>query len=99
MNITTEGKEGESNEFGDTLADEHKTAAELAEQSDDYATMYKALAKLTDIEQLIIEYTFGLNGKEKKTLAELAEMLDRSIEGVRQLKNKAIENMKKVYEA
>ena len=98
MNMKADGDEGETNEFGDTLADEHKTAAEMAEQNDDYTAMYKALAKLTDIEQLIIEYTFGLNGKEKKTLAELAEMLDRSIEGVRQLKNKAVENMKKVYE-
>jgi RNA polymerase sigma factor (sigma-70 family) len=98
MNIRAEGKEGEGDEFGDSIVSDTVTPYEEIEQNDQVVAMLKALKTLTEIEQIVIEFRYGLNGKEVKTYGELAALLNRSIEGIRQLEKKAVAKMRTAFE-
>jgi RNA polymerase primary sigma factor len=52
------------------------------------------LSKLTDRERLIVEHTFGFNGKEERTIDQLAETLGFTRERIGQLLNKALKFLK-----
>jgi RNA polymerase primary sigma factor len=54
----------------------------------------RALNKLTSREADIIKFYFGLNGKPARTLAEIGEEFNLTIERVRQIKVKSIEKLK-----
>ena len=96
MNVQAEGKEGDGDEFGDSIAAETETPYEKAEKSDAFASVEKALKGLSDIEQIVVEHRYGLNGKEEKTYGELAILLNRSIEGVRNIEKGAIAKIQKM---
>jgi RNA polymerase primary sigma factor len=53
----------------------------------------RALNKLTPREADIIRYYFGLNGKHARTLMEIGEEFNLTIERVRQIKARAIEKL------
>lgn len=54
----------------------------------------RALNKLTPIEADIIRFYFGLNSKHARTLAEIGEEYNLTIERIRQIKVKAINKLK-----
>jgi RNA polymerase sigma factor (sigma-70 family) len=89
MNIRAEGKEGEGDEFGDSIVSDTVTPYEEIERNDTIQFMLKVLNNLSEIEQIVIEYRYGLKNKKMKTYEELAKMLNRSIEGIRQIEHKA----------
>lgn len=57
--------------------------------------LFLAVEKLDNSEKEIINYRFGLNGKEKKTQKELAKMLNISQSYISRLEKKIISNLKK----
>ena len=54
----------------------------------------RALNKLTPREADIIRYYFGLNGKHARTLMEIGEEFNLTIERVRQIKDRVIKRLK-----
>ena len=93
MNTKSESKEGESNEFGNSIASDENTPYEITANSDMITVMLSKMQELSDIERIVLEYYYGLNGKEKKTYGEIAEILNRSLEGVRIIEKKALKKM------
>lgn len=72
--------------IGDTLSDTYNI-------EDDFITssfIKNALRALSPIQRKVIEGIFGFDDGEKKTVRELAEILNISHENVRNIKNKAI---------
>ena len=57
--------------------------------------MLEAVNNLKESEKEIINYRFGLNGKEKKTQKELANMLNISQSYISRLEKRIISNLKK----
>jgi RNA polymerase sigma factor (sigma-70 family) len=97
MNVQAEGKEGEGDEFGDSIASDIETPYESTAKNDMIEFALSKVATLSDIERVILEYRFGLYGKKEKTYGELAEMLNRSLEGIRVIERKALEKLQKAF--
>ena len=94
MNVQTESKEGEGNELGDFIVSDTKNPYEEVEQKDQFEELKSAIAKLNEVEQIVIEFRYGVNGKEKKTLAEVSAIIGKTIERVRQIEMNALLKMK-----
>ena len=73
-----------------------------SDQSSDYIVENESLIqdikskldRLTDKEKLVIEWSFGLNGKSEVSLSEIGQMIGVGKERVRQIKLKALSKMK-----
>lgn len=68
---------------------------ETTEQKVMNEVLHKALGKLKNKEQLIIELRFGLNNKDEKTQKEVADMLGISQSYISRLEKKIIKKLKK----
>lgn len=68
---------------------------DVTEQNAMNEALYKALGKLRNKEQMIIELRFGLNNKEEKTQKEVADMLGISQSYISRLEKKIIKKLKK----
>lgn len=61
--------------------------------------LYQKIAEvLQDREKMILEFRFGLNGKEPKTQNEIAKMLGISRSYVSRIETKAIHKLSKEFE-
>ena len=61
--------------------------------------LYKKISEvLLDREKMILEFRFGLNGKEPKTQNEIAKMLGISRSYVSRIETKAINKLSKEFE-
>ncbi len=69
-------------------------AEEPYADSTDLLMLYSGMKRLPERQQIILEYRFGLKGKEEHTLREVAELLSLSHERIRQLERKAIQRLK-----
>jgi RNA polymerase sigma factor (sigma-70 family) len=84
----TEFDEGET--LGDKLADDHiDNPLERLIRVDCINCIQRAVTKLPEIQQKIINSRYGLNGCEVKTLGDIAKSLDLSSEYVRQIQDRA----------
>jgi len=99
MNVRAEGDEGEGDEIGDSIPTETPNPSEEAERSDTFANVLCNLKQLAEIEQIVIECRFGINGKERKTYAEIAELTNRTAEGIRQIEIRAMRKLREVCRA
>ena len=84
-------------EIGDVIEDKETRSPD--EQFIDHslaADINKTLQKLNDREIQILEYRFGLNGKEKKSLQQVAEIFHITKERIRQLEMKAVRKVRMV---
>jgi RNA polymerase sigma factor (sigma-70 family) len=78
----------------DLLVMEEEEVVPEEEQQSLKSRLKEALAVLSDKEQYVIRYRFGLDGKEIKTLDELGRLLKVSRERIRQLQIRALRKMK-----
>ncbi len=89
------GEEGEDLTLLDVLS---KKGTEDVEKDIVEESLHKELNKLLNVlddrEKAIIEYRFGLNGEEPKTLTEVGELLGISRERVRQLEQRALKKLR-----
>jgi len=89
------GEEGEDLTLLDILS---KKGTEDVEKEIVEESLHKELNKLLNIlddrEKAIIEYRFGLNGEEPKTLTEVGELLGISRERVRQIEQRALKKLR-----
>ena len=87
--------EGEDNELGEFIADSNAlTPFDRLEFEDWKDEVVAILHVLTEREQVVVRLRYGLEGNEKRTLAEIAEQLDLSRERVRQIQKEAQEKLK-----
>ena len=98
MNLRVEGDEGEGSEFGDTIIADTPSPSQIAENSDIICAMLKAVEQLNDTEKTVIEYRFGINGKKRKNLEEIAVIFNRSTEWVRQTVTRTLAKIKQNME-
>ncbi|WP_456383069.1 sigma-70 family RNA polymerase sigma factor [Persephonella sp.] len=89
------GEEGEDLTLLDILS---KKGTEDVEKEIVEESLHKELNKLLNVlddrEKAIIEYRFGLNGEEPKTLTEVGELLGISRERVRQIEQRALKKLR-----
>ncbi|WP_457639331.1 sigma-70 family RNA polymerase sigma factor [Persephonella sp.] len=89
------GEEGDELTLLDILS---KKGTEDVEKEIVEESLHKELSKLLNVlddrEKAIIEYRFGLNGEEPKTLTEVGELLGISRERVRQLEQRALKKLR-----
>lgn len=85
--------EDEDIEFGDFVADEDSTeaAVEIILRQE---RIKEAVATLKDREQFVIKLRFGLDGIGEHTFEEIAELIDRNRERVRQISIEARNKLK-----
>ena len=58
--------------------------------------LYEAMESLTDIERLILEYTFGLFGKEKLKQKDLSNVFNICQGSISRIKLRAIEKLRRL---
>lgn len=68
--------------------------SELLKSSDDINLNAYLNKKLSEREKIIVDYNFGLNGKEQKTLAQISDVTGLTRERVGQLLTQAIKKLK-----
>ncbi|MCQ2978243.1 MAG: sigma-70 family RNA polymerase sigma factor [Clostridia bacterium] len=81
----------------DVIADETDIEEELIKQ-EQIKNMFDEINKLSVHEQMVINYSFGLNGCEKMAQKEIGEILDINQASVSRIKNKALKKLKEAME-
>ena len=81
----------EENSLVDYLADDNQEPPDEMTYTNALSEdMQKALGTLTDREQAILSFYFGLEGEEPLTLEEIGKKMNLTRERIRQIKEKAI---------
>jgi len=92
LNVDWEGNELL---MSDILGTEPDTAYKNLESSVERELLWKAISRLGDREQEIMELRFGLKGKDEKTQKEVADMLGISQSYISRLEKKIISRLKR----
>lgn len=84
----------------DTLIDvDQRPLEELVSSENDAAKLRGKLMNLASIEQDILRQRFGLDGATPRTLTEIGNQYDLSRERIRQLQQRALENLRRTLES
>ena len=62
-----------------------------------FAQLENTVAKLDETERRVMEYRFGLNGRETATLEEVGELMGVSRQRVSQIQIEALRHLRKMY--
>lgn len=83
--------------FGDSLADEHAASPEVQLQTVELERLVADwIGKLSDRQRQVIEWRYGFNGREVRTLEELADDLGLTRERVRQIQLEALAQLRRI---
>lgn len=93
LNIETSVEDYNNFQYRDDQINE-KFEEELNKLSDRKSTIAELLICLKDREREVIKMAFGLDGEREMTLDEISDVVDLSMERVRQIKDRAIMKMK-----
>lgn len=92
-------KEGNEITFIDILENGGKSVEDEIDLKLKIKKLYKKISEvLLDREKMILEFRFGLNGREPKTQNEIAKMLGISRSYVSRIETKAIGKLSKEFE-
>ncbi len=84
----------------DTLIDvDQRPLEELVSSENDAAKLRGKLMNLASIEQDILRQRFGLDGTTPRTLTEIGHQYDLSRERIRQLQQRALDNLRRTLES
>ncbi|MBI4755414.1 MAG: RNA polymerase sigma factor RpoS [Betaproteobacteria bacterium] len=83
--------------IGESLADEHAESPEIQIQYLEVEGLVKAwIGQLNEKQRLVIEARYGLNGRDVRTLEELADSLRLTRERVRQIQLEALGHLRRL---
>lgn len=83
--------------IGESLADDEQDGPEEQIQNAEIGKLvHEWIAQLGDKQRTVIEYRYGINGREIATLEELAEQLGLTRERVRQIQLEALAQLRKI---
>ena len=86
--------------LADTLQDDKQISIENRLLDDEQTESINALyEKLPDQLRTVIAWRFGLGGEQPQTLSEIGRRIGRSREGVRLIEGKAIEKLRRLFDA
>ena len=91
--------DGDERSILDLLADDGESSdpAELLEFPDECAQLESTIGKLDETERRVMEYRFGLNGRETATLEEVGELMGVSRQRVSQIQIEALCHLRQMY--
>ncbi len=93
------GDDSESNSFGEIIEDENaETPYEMLEEKTVGNTLQDLVKTLPEREATILNYRFGLDGGNEKTLEEVGHKFGVTRERVRQIQNIALSKLRKKIE-
>ncbi len=96
LDAPVNGEEGRSF-LGDLIADpSHEEPLDQVERGIHHEQLGRWLSHLTEQERQVLELRFGLEGKERHTLAEIGRQLEVSRERVRQVELKALRKLRSI---
>lgn len=76
---------------------EERDISDLLVRKEQLMQLKDALKILTEIQKFIIIHRYGLNKEERKTLREIAPIIDKSFERVRQIEHDAIRKLRRYF--
>jgi RNA polymerase nonessential primary-like sigma factor len=83
--------------IGESLADEQAESPEAHFQSNEVETLVNTwISQLNDKQRTVIEWRYGLNGRDVQTLEELADSLGLTRERVRQIQLEALAHLRRI---
>lgn len=83
--------------IGESLADEQAESPEMQLHNSEIEALVIAwIAQLNDKQRTVIEWRYGLNGREVRTLEELADSLGLTRERVRQIQLEALAQLRRI---
>ncbi len=83
--------------IGESLADEQAESPEAQLHSNEIEALVAAwIGQLNDKQRTVIEWRYGLNGRDVRTLEELAEFLGLTRERVRQIQLEALAQLRRI---
>lgn len=97
-NILSTDKNGNDFEGINTIINESEDAQEAADlliQQENEEAILRAVSRLTELEQYIINHRYGLNGFEFKTQKEIAEEINMSQANVSKIQKNCLRKIKK----
>lgn len=92
--ISSGGFNDDGKTLGSTIKDNSYNADALLEDDGKYEGLYEGLSYLTKREQLVLTLFFGLGDELPKSLDDIAPIIGRTREMVRQIKNKALKKLR-----
>ena len=85
--------------LSDILGSEEDSVSKALEEEEEKKALYAAVAKLSQREQLIIAYRFGLFGKKELTQKEVADFLGISQSYISRLEKRILAKLRKSMES
>lgn len=84
--------------LSDILGSDEEPVSHLLEEAEEKLALHRAVARLSDREQLIVELRFGLNGRREMTQTEVAELLGISQSYISRLEKKILRKLRTALE-
>lgn len=94
MNTKYDDDDSHSLEFGDSFSkDTYNSSLDEIIQKQNYQSLYNAVEKLDEREKTIIKMRFGLSDGKIYTLKQVADVVGKTYERIRQLENQAVTHL------
>ena len=84
--------------LSDILGRDEEPVSHSLEEAEEKLALHRAVARLSDREQLIVELRFGLNGRREMTQTEVAELLGISQSYISRLEKKILRKLRTALE-
>ena len=84
--------------LSDVLGSDEEPVSHALEEAEEKLALHRAVARLSDREQLIVELRFGLNGRREMTQTEVAELLGISQSYISRLEKKILRKLRTALE-
>ena len=84
--------------LSDVLGSDEDSVSRAIEEAEERRALYRAVGTLTERERMIIEYRFGLGGRQELTQKEVADLLGISQSYISRLEKKILQKLREELE-
>lgn len=84
--------------LSDVLGSDEDSVSRAMEEAEERRALYRAVGTLTERERMIIEYRFGLGGRQELTQKEVADLLGISQSYISRLEKKILQKLREELE-